>query len=87
MLDEFGDIVISTGSMTVGVVDYQIVEAVMVAVPGELREVPTIGMNVRSMSGGIVDPFFSGKLKTQLKTQHLNPKKIYTTVEEIGVEL
>lgn len=84
---ENGDLQVSNEAMVIDNVDYQIAEAVLLAVPGELREVPTMGMNVRGILGGSVDTFFAGKLKTQLKTQHLNPTKVSMSIDEIAVEL
>ena len=82
-----GDIVIENGSMAIGNVDEQIGEFVLLAAPGEFKEVPIIGMNVKNMLNGNVDPFFAGKLKMQLKSQHLKAKKIVVNETDIAVEI
>jgi hypothetical protein len=87
LIDEYGDFVVSNGSLSIGNVDEQIVEAVMISVPGEIKEIPMIGMNIRLMLSGNVDPMFPGKLKAQLKTQHLIAKKISYNETEINVEV
>ena len=84
---EDGDFMLLNGSLAIDEVDEQIVEFVMVAAPGEIKEVPTLGVNVKNMLNGIIDPFFVGQLKTQLKTQHLEAKSVIVTTEEIAVEL
>lgn len=87
ILIENGDLVLSGGSMSIGNVDEQLVEFVMVAAPGELKETPSLGMNIRTMLNGVVDPFFVGRLKTQLKTQHLDPKLVTISETDITVEV
>ena len=87
IVDEFGDITLSGGSLAVAKVDEQIVQFIMLAVPGELKETPTMGMNVADMICGTIDPFFVGKLRTQLKTQHITAKRITVSTTEIYVEL
>ena len=87
LIGEDGDLVISNGSAAIGDVDEQITEFVVIAVAGEIKEIPTIGANVRMMLSGNVDPMFAGDLKSQLKTQHLNTKKIIVNETEISIEL
>lgn len=87
LIDDNGNFMLTGGSVSIGDVDEQIVEIVMVAAPGEIKEMPTIGMNLNKKLNGIFDPFFVGKLKTQLKTQHITAKSIVINTEEINVEL
>ena len=87
IIDENGDFTLSAGMLMVDDVAEQIVEVVMVSSPGEVKEMPTIGMNINNMINGNVDPFFVGNLKTQLKTQHINAKSIEVSTTEINVEL
>ncbi len=87
LIDEFGDFLISNGSIAIGDVNDQICAFVMVAAPNEFKEVPTLGMNIKSMQGGIVDHTFVGKAKAQLQTQKLKAKKFTITTEDIYVEV
>ena len=87
LFDKSGDFMVSGGTLLVDNVDEQIVECVMISVPGELKEIPMIGMNLKNMICGLVDPMFPGALKAQLATQHLTAKKITVSETEINVEL
>ena len=87
LIDEYGDFMLFNSGLLIDNIDEQIVECVMITVPGELKESPMLGMNIKTMLCGNVDPMFTGELKAQLKTQHLTAKKISISETEIGVEI
>jgi len=87
IIDEFGDITLSGGTLAIANVDEQIVQFVMAGVPGDFKESPTLGVNVQSMLGGNVDTLFQGRLKEQIKSQHLKVIKVRVSETEIYVEV
>jgi len=87
LIDEYGDIIVANGSMSIGDVDEQIVQFVMAGVPGDFKESPTLGVNVQCMLGGNVDTLFQGRIKEQIKSQHLKVIKVTVSETEIYVEV
>jgi hypothetical protein len=87
LLDETGDLMVRSGGLVIGEVDSQVAEHVLRAYPGEFKEVPLIGAHVGSMVGGTPDPFWRGRAKEMLKTQHVEVKNININGDIITVEL
>lgn len=82
-----GDIQISNGALLIGDISEQITEHILIANPGDYKEKPQLGLSINSYAGGIMDEFFPGKVKSQLKSQHLAVKSILITETDIDIEL
>jgi hypothetical protein len=82
-----GDLVVMDGNVVIGDIREQVCEFILLAIPGEIKEAPTLGVNVRSMLSGSYDPFFANRLKDQLRIEKITAKKITATIEEINIEL
>ncbi len=87
LIEDTGDLMIRDESAVIGEIDSQVIERVLTAYPGEFKEVPLIGANVRAMLGGTPDPFWRNNAKDMLKTQHIQVKKIEIIDNQITVEL
>ena len=62
-----GDLAIEKGSAAVGDCEPQIIESVLLAQRGELKELPLIGAEVRQHLGGQRDPFWPSETKKMIK--------------------
>lgn len=66
---ETGDLLLTAGSLTLGNTDSQTVELVLVTAPGEWKESPLLGADVRSQLCGQPDPMWAGQTKKMIKSQ------------------
>lgn len=80
---ESGDLLVDHGSVVVGNCDSQIVEAVMVAMRGEWKEIPLIGGEVRKMLGGQVDPMWRVEVKKMLEACGLEVQKVSVSDDNV----
>ncbi|MHB9003523.1 MAG: hypothetical protein ACYC6C_05605 [Coriobacteriia bacterium] len=87
LIDDTGDLQVNNGSLVLGNIDEQIAQMVVVANPGDIKESPMLGKSIDMLINGSPDEFWKMDLITQLKTQHLNPKKVTITETEINVDL
>jgi len=71
--------------LAIGNVNADIAERIINAYPGEFKEVPRIGGNIRKNLSGRFDPFWRGDVKKQLKVEHIDVKEFNIT--ENGIEL
>lgn len=67
LLDSHGEIDIVKGGMTVGDVRHQTAGFLLHAMRGEFREYPLLGLEAKTMLGGIRDPFFRTRAKKMLR--------------------
>lgn len=67
LLTQEGDLDVSTGALRLGDVRAQTSDILLMAMPGELREYPLLGLGVRCMLGGPIDRGLPLKIKKQLR--------------------
>lgn len=82
---ETGDLTVECGSLKLGDIRAQVAELVLTASPGEFKEVPMIGGDVASMLNGTGDPFWSGKMKGQLKAMKIEVDRIAESNDGIDI--
>lgn len=85
--DTDGDLKIENGEMALGNVREDVVKVVMLSAPGELKHAPLIGANLIRSVNGPVDPFFPGRVRQMLQSEHIVVKRININGGEIIVEL
>lgn len=62
------DLIISEGSMQIGDNTAQCVGLILDTVPGEWREAPLVGANVRSLLGGNTDKMWAQQTKRMIRS-------------------
>lgn len=73
---ETGDLMVTGRSLTLGDTDSQVVELVLVTAPGEWKEQPLLGADVRSQLGGQTDPMWPGQTKKMIQSQGVEVQRI-----------
>lgn len=84
---ETNDLLIRNGRLVIGENTSDVVETVMMIAPGELKNVPVIGANLVRAIGGTVDPFFKGRVRTMLKSEHVPVKSLVIDGNNVSVEI
>ena len=64
---ETADIIVADGSMQIGDTESQTVGLILDTVPGEWKEAPLIGADVRSMLGGCSDVMWAQRTARMIK--------------------
>jgi len=80
---ESGDLLIKDGSAVLSESEGQTAETVLVAMRGELKEVPLVGGEVRMLLSGEKDVMWPGKVKKMLKSVGVEVTKV--SVSDEGV--
>lgn len=83
--EETGDLMVESSNLKLGDLRAQVAELVLTASPGEFKEVPMIGGDVASMFNGTKDPFWPGKMKTQLNAMGVDVERI--AISDDGIDL
>ncbi|MDR0873906.1 MAG: hypothetical protein LBN27_10660 [Prevotellaceae bacterium] len=87
LTDEDGDLLIQNGDLVIGDCRYDLARRILLAYPGEFKELPTLGCNVRSQINGTPNPFWRGEATKQLRSQGLDITKLNITANGVEVEL
>jgi hypothetical protein len=87
LTDDEGEIMIRNRSLVIGDIREDILERVIVARRGDLKEHPLLGGGIQDMLKGRPDPFWAGDVRAQLKACGVEVKRIEVNGEEIEVEL
>jgi hypothetical protein len=87
LIDEDGDLMIRKGSLVIGDIRQDLVERILTARRGELKEYPLLGGGIQDMIKGRPDPFWAGDVRAQLKSCGVEVKRLEVKGEEIEVEL
>ena len=90
LVDTDGDLMLDTTldvdgklyGLATGVCDADIVERVLDAYPGDFKNVPTVGANVRGMIGGSVTAFSRARIIDQLKSQKIKVNSVIIDVDQ-----
>ena len=92
LLDEDNEIMVNvirdidgmiTSGMVVGTVDEQIMKEVVIAHPGDVREMPALGCYINSAQNGKLQSTICGTVTKHLDSQHLKAKVNITNGELI----
>lgn len=84
LVDDNGNLIVSSGHVTVGDNREQCARHLITAWTGEYKHAPMLGGNVRRMIAGSQDPFWAGRMKEHLKQCHIDVERLSVTDE--GVE-
>ena len=84
LVDDNGNLIVSSGHVTVGDNREQCARHLITAWTGEYKHAPMLGGNVRRMIAGSQDPFWAGRMKEHLKQCHIDVEQLSVTDE--GVE-
>lgn len=76
------DIIVAGGNMQLGDTQAQTVALVLDTAPGEWKEAPMLGANVRSMLGGDMDVMWAQQTKRMIKACGVSLRNI--SVEQDG---
>ncbi len=87
MTDDKGDLVIAGGDLAMGDVQAQWAQHLMLAFTGEYKHAPMLGGNIKRMIAGTPDPFWTGNVKSQLKTALVNVKSLRIVNDNIELEI
>lgn len=72
-----------THGMVIGNVDEQVMKEVVIAHPGDIREMPPLGCYINSANNGKMSSTICGKLTKHLNSQHIKAKVNITNGELI----
>lgn len=90
LIDDSGDLKPDTSldvngklmGLSIGVCDADIIERVLDAYPGDFKNVPTVGANVRGMVGGSVTAFARANIIDQLKSQKIKVNSVIMELDQ-----
>lgn len=94
LLDDTGDLSVSverasngviTSGLQTGDCDNQLIERILVANPGQVKESPTSGADIYSQMGGITDPFWEAATKKMLTDEGLNVSALSITNKTVTI--
>ncbi len=71
--------------LVIGDVRSDIVERILQAYPGEFKEKPMLGCNVKAQLNGIPSPFWRGNAISQLQSEGLKVQRL--DINETGIEI
>lgn len=83
---ESGDVLVENGSLAIGDIEGQVVETVLVANRGELKESPLIGGEVRKHLSGGIDVMWPGEVKKMLRACGVECEQVKNENGEITIE-
>lgn len=83
---ETNDLLVEKGAVTVTDNEAQICENVIVAVRGELKEIPLIGGEVRFMLGGATDVMWPTRVKKMIQACGVDVSKVSVSDNVVTVE-
>ena len=63
-----------TSGASIGDIDEQIIKAVIISHPGDVKEMPNLGCYINSASNGTLDSKICGTAVKQLKSQFIDAK-------------
>lgn len=78
LTDDDGDMAVANGQLLLGQPEADIAHRVISAYPGEFKEQPLLGCDIKKQLNGRPDPFWRGEAKKQLKTQHIDATLRFT---------
>lgn len=86
-INDVGDIMITNRTILLDECSNDVAERVLQAYPGEIKEVPTLGIFTQQQLNGSRNPFLRGDIRKQLTIAGLNVKKIEQIGENINIEI
>lgn len=87
LIDDNGNLIISSGHLTVGDNRAQCAQHLIGAFTGEYKHAPMLGGNARRMIAGTPDPFWAGSVKSQLRQCLIEAERLQITDGTIVLEL
>jgi hypothetical protein len=83
LIDDSGNLQVVNGALQIG--DRAIQDAILLigSFTGELKGAPLLGGNAQKMINGVIDPFWAGNVKSQLKSINIIAKEL--GISEDGV--
>ncbi len=87
LLDNNGNLQVSNGNLVIGDAREQVVRQVVSAFTGEYKNAPTIGGNAGNMIAGSPDPFWAGRVKSQLRQCLVDVDSVAVNGNDIEIKL
>ncbi len=95
LTDETGDLPIKvrrsggkiSGGLVIGDVRADVAERILIAYPGEFKEKPQLGCNLRETINGAADPFFRGNAMAQLKSEGIDVERLNINADNLELVL
>jgi len=85
--NETGDLLIRKGDFAIGDARADIVERILRAYPGEFKENPPLGCNVKEQINGTPSPFWRGNAMNQLRSEGIDVERLDITESGVEIEL
>ena len=76
LTDDDGDLIIKNGDIVIGESDYQHIQDIIIAAPGDYKQYPLIGANIRMQQNGSIDGDFRKLLRLQLESDGYSVSQI-----------
>ncbi len=86
-IQENDDLKICSGTFCKGDVSQDIIEDTLMAVPGNYKNAPLIGIAIEGMINSTFEPFLPNKIKEQLSQQGIETKQINIDSDGVSIEL
>ena len=87
LVDDNGDMMITGGTMQIGDVREQCARHLIAAWTGEYKHAPALGGNVRRMIAGGHDPFWTGRIKEQLRQCHIDVERLRVKGDNVELSI
>ena len=85
LLDDDGDLKIINGDFVIGEAEVQSVERLLISKPGEWKEFPQVGCDIKKSMNGSIGRFLERNVRVQLESDGFSIEKLNIT--EKGIEL
>ncbi len=87
LTDDNGNLMVQNGRLVVGENSEQVAHHLIIAHPGEYKHAPMLGGNIRRMIAGNPDPFWVGKMKSQLRQALVKVSSLKVVDKDIVLEI
>jgi len=78
IVNDGGDLDVRNRHLVIGRPEADIVHRVLVSYPGEFKEKPLLGCDIKKQLNGRPDQFWRGEAKKQIKSQWIDAELKYT---------
>ena len=85
LIDDSGNLIVKKGTLEIGDTKVQDAALLIGAFTGELKGAPLLGGNAQKMINGVIDPFWAGNVKSQLKSINIIAKELGISEEGVYV--
>ena len=87
LIDKTGDLSVGKKGLQIGDVRADVAERIVIAHPGEFKESPPLGCNLREAISGRIDPFFRGNAVEQLQSEGIEVEELNITPDNLELKI